>query len=93
MVLGFRKRHEMEDITPDISSSSTSLDREAMTAEVLNSLKQFERMHHLDPNLPIDELNQVDIALSAGNIEKGIEIEQVLVEENSPYPEVGQTER
>ncbi|EON98785.1 putative small oligopeptide opt family protein [Phaeoacremonium minimum UCRPA7] len=88
MVLGFRKRHEMEDITPDISSPSSSLDHEAMTAEVLNSLRQFERMHHLDPNLPIDELDQVDIALSAGNIEKGIEIEQVLVEENSPYPEV-----
>lgn len=88
MVLGFRRRHEMEDITPEITSPSSSMDNEAMAAEVLNSLRQFERMHHLDPNLPIEHLNQVDIAISAGNVEKGIEIEQILVEENSPYPEV-----
>lgn len=42
----------------------------------------------MDPNLPIDELNDVDAAIATGNAEKGIEIEHALMEDNSPYPEV-----
>ena len=34
-------------------------------------------------------LNDVDAALATGNAEKGIEIENALMEDNSPYPEVG----
>lgn len=45
-------------------------------------------MHHLDPNLPIDELNDVDNAINSGNVEKGLAVEQVIIEDNSPYPEV-----
>jgi len=52
------------------------------------SLKHFEKMHRLDPNLPLDELEEVDIALNTANVEKGAEIEQILNEDNSPYPEV-----
>jgi len=54
----------------------------------LNSLKQFEKMHRLDPNLPLDELDEVEVALNSSNVEKGAEIEQILAEDNSPYPEV-----
>jgi len=56
--------------------------------ESLSSLKQFEKMHRLDPNLPLDELDEVEIALNSSNPEKGAEIEQILAEDNSPYPEV-----
>jgi len=56
--------------------------------EGLSSLKQFEKMHRLDPNLPLDELDEVEIALNSANSEKGAEIEQILAEDNSPYPEV-----
>ena len=52
------------------------------------SLKQFEKMHRFDPNMPLDELEEVDIALNTDNVEKGAEIEQILAEDNSPYPEV-----
>jgi hypothetical protein len=45
-------------------------------------------MHRLDPNLPLDELEEVDIALNSANVEKEAEIEQILAEDNSPYPEV-----
>ena len=57
--------------------------------DALNTLKEFEKLHHLDPNLPLDELIEIDAAINTANPEKGIEIEQILTEDNSPYPEVG----
>lgn len=56
--------------------------------DLLNSLKTFEKMHRLDPNLPLEELDEVETALNTANAEKGAEIEQILAEDNSPYPEV-----
>ena len=76
----------MPNLYADASVESTI--GSATGIEALASLKHFEMMHHLDPNLPLDELLQVEAALSASNAEKGVEIEQVLVEDNSPYPEV-----
>jgi len=84
----FRKRHESEHVTPETDTTPDGEDRRASGVEALNTLKQFEKMHHLDPNLPIEELNDVDAALNDGNAEKGLEVEQALVEDNSPYPEV-----
>ncbi|KAI2637584.1 small oligopeptide transporter [Hypomontagnella submonticulosa] len=86
MVFSFRKRAAAEEVTPVSISSSEGA--EATGTEVLNTLKKFEEQHKLDPNLPIEELNDVDAAIATGDAEKGIEIETVLVEENSPYPEV-----
>ncbi len=86
-----RKRHEPEDIMPEPASIEGSVEAAgaaASGADVLGSLKQFEQQHHLDPNLPIDELNDVDAALNSGNVEKGLAVEQVIIEDNSPYPEV-----
>lgn len=81
----FRKRHEVEEIMPipgELEGNSSGVDH-------LKHLAAFEKAHKLDPNLPIDELNDVDAALATGNAEKGIEIEHALMEDNSPYPEVG----
>lgn len=99
MVLGFRKRGEPEEITPDVAPENGSGDgtppetAQASGVEALSTLKQFEKMHHLDPNLPLDELNEVDNVLAEDNAEKGVAIEQVLVEDNSPYPEVSAPSR
>jgi len=88
-MFNLRKRQESEHITPDAADTTPDgEDRRASGVEALNTLKQFEKMHHLDPNLPIDELDDVDAALDSGNAEKGLEVEQALVEDNSPYPEV-----
>ncbi|KAI8209324.1 Sexual differentiation process protein isp4 [Colletotrichum sp. SAR 10_76] len=81
----FRKRGEPEEITPYPALED---DAEATGIEPLKALAQFEKAHKLDPNMPIDELNDVDTALATGNAEKGLEIEQALMEDNSPYPEV-----
>jgi hypothetical protein len=87
MVSFFRNR-KREEVRPE-GESDGSPDGQATGVEALNTLKAFERAHHLDPNLPLDELNEVDNALNSDNAEKGLAVEQVLVEENSPYPEVG----
>jgi OPT family small oligopeptide transporter len=56
--------------------------------ESLNSVKHFEKMHRFDPNLPLDELDEVEIALNDSNIERSPEIDRILAEDDSPYPEV-----
>lgn len=80
----FRRRHEPEEITP----IPGPLEQDLPGMQHLQHLQQFEKAHKLDPNLPIDDLNDVDAAIATGNAEKGIEIEHALMEDNSPYPEV-----
>jgi hypothetical protein len=80
----FRRRHEPEHITP----IPGPLETDTPGMQHLKHLQQFEKAHKLDPNLPIDDLNDVDAAIATGNAEKGIEIEHALMEDNSPYPEV-----
>jgi hypothetical protein len=80
----FRRRHEPEEITP----IPGPLETDTPGLQHLQHLQQFEKAHKLDPNLPIDDLNDVDAAIATGNAEKGIEIEHALMEDNSPYPEV-----
>lgn len=80
----FRRRHEPEEITPIPGPLETDMSG----LQHLQHLQQFEKAHKLDPNLPIDDLNDVDAAIATGNAEKGLEIEHALMEDNSPYPEV-----
>ena len=82
----FRKRGEPEEITP--VSGPIEAQAEASGVDHFKHLREFEKLHKFDPNLPIDELNDVDAAIATGNAEKGIEIEHALMEDNSPYPEV-----
>ncbi|KAI1263905.1 OPT family small oligopeptide transporter [Xylariaceae sp. FL1019] len=81
----FRKRKTAED-APTKSNSSGEVD--ATGVEALTVLKEFEHQHHLDPNLPMEEVKAVDAALATGNAEKAADIEVSLLEDNSPYPEV-----
>jgi hypothetical protein len=80
----FRKRHEAEEIMP----VSGPIEGESTGIENLKGLKGGSKGYKLDPNLPIDELTDVDAAIATGHAEKGFEIEQALMEDNSPYPEV-----
>lgn len=82
----FRKRHEAEEVITPIPGP---LEVEASGMDRLQHLEQFEKAHKLDPNMPIDELTDIDAAIATGNAEKCIEIEHALMEDNSPYPEVG----
>lgn len=84
----FRRRHEAEIVAFDVCMAETSSEREILQSLGVASLKKFEKMHRLDPNMPMDELEQIDAAIRQGNAEKGVEIEHLIVEDNSPYPEV-----
>lgn len=84
----FRRRHEAEIVAFDVCMAENSSEREILQSLGVASLKQFEKMHRLDPNMPMDELEQIDAAIRQGNAEKGVEIEHLIVEDNSPYPEV-----
>lgn len=81
-----RKRVDHAEVTPQNGSD----DADATGVEALNHLQNFEKLHKLDPNLPLDELNDVGAILASGNVEKGVEVEATLLEENSPYPEVSE---
>ncbi|KKY37600.1 putative small oligopeptide transporter [Diaporthe ampelina] len=91
MVFGIRRRHEAEIVEFEVAE--TASEREILRSLGVASLTQFEKMHRLDPNMPIDELEQIDAAIREGNAEKGVEIEHLIVEDNSPYPEVRSTVR
>lgn len=82
----FRRRHEPEDIKP-LPAPSEGV--EVSGLEHIKSLEQMEKKaYNLDPNMPLDVLNELDAAIATGNVEKGAEIEQALMDDNSPYPEV-----
>lgn len=51
-------------------------------------LKKFRKLHTFDPYLDVDKLEAVDNVLATGDIEKEAVIEDQLLTEDSPYPEV-----
>ncbi|KAK8851665.1 small oligopeptide transporter [Apiospora arundinis] len=79
-----RKRADHSEVTPHNGNDNA----EATGVEALDHLHNFEKLHKLDPNLPLEELDDLGAVLASGNIEKGAEVEATLLEENSPYPEV-----
>lgn len=85
LIRSLRRRREGE-VKPDMDGSMVGSVEGGQAG--FASLKQFEKMHRFDPNLPLDELEEVDNALETANAEKEAEIEQILAEDNSPYPEV-----
>ncbi|KAI0487444.1 OPT family small oligopeptide transporter [Xylaria cf. heliscus] len=76
-----RKRVTAErGLTPEASSSEG--------IGTPDTLKRFEHQHHLDPNLPADEIELMDASLPRSDAEKGANVEANVVEDDSPYPEV-----
>lgn len=51
-------------------------------------LRRFRKQHKWDPFLDIDKLDNIDDALASGNAEKEAAIDESLIQEDSPYPEV-----
>ncbi|GJN67455.1 small oligopeptide transporter, OPT family [Purpureocillium lilacinum] len=51
-------------------------------------LRNFRKQHTWDPFLDIDKLDNIDDALASGNAEKEAAIDESLIQEDSPYPEV-----
>lgn len=51
-------------------------------------LRKFKKLHQWDPFLGVDKLDTVDDALRSGDVEKEAAVEESLLQEDSPYPEV-----
>ncbi|KAL2276644.1 hypothetical protein FJTKL_00797 [Diaporthe vaccinii] len=51
-------------------------------------LKKFRKLHQFDPFLDLDKLDRVDDVLAAGDPEKEAAVEEQLIIDDSPYPEV-----
>ncbi|KAI8632990.1 OPT family small oligopeptide transporter [Xylariaceae sp. FL1651] len=81
-----RKRAITEEDTTSKGSSSDGV--EASGTEALNVLKDFEHKHQLDPNLPVNEIENVEAVLATSDTEKALGVEVALIEDDSPYPEV-----
>lgn len=52
------------------------------------NLKKFRKLHQFDPFLDLDKLDKVDDVLAAGDPEKEAAVEEQLIIDDSPYPEV-----
>ncbi len=78
------RKHNMAE---DIPGANTNI-AEGSGPEALKKLQEFEKLHKLDPNLPLEDLVAVEATLDSGDAEKAAQVEADLVEENSPYPEV-----
>jgi OPT family small oligopeptide transporter len=69
-------------------TSSANFDDDAIVEDSVDQLRKFQKLHQWDLNLPIQKLNAVDVALDSDDLEKKVNVEHSLLEENSPYPEV-----
>jgi hypothetical protein len=66
--------------------TATGIDSEV--ANPAADLRKFKKLHKWDPFLDIDKLDTVDEVLRSGDVEKEAAVEESLLEEDSPYPEV-----
>jgi hypothetical protein len=56
-------------------------------ARVIEDVDKLQKLHQCDPNLPDQELQDLDEAVKTGNVEKAIEVDDTFTKE-SPYETV-----
>ncbi len=70
----------------DVEAKASGNDAQT-EAEANRALKELQRKHRWDPNLPSDTREDIDAARHAGDIQSELNLVDALTE-NSPYPEV-----
>lgn len=90
--MGFRDRISAKagDAPGDSAESTAAEIRPTVGAHHKpdRELRRFRKQHKWDPFLDIDKLDNIDDALDSGNVEKEAAIDESLIQEDSPYPEV-----
>lgn len=84
MGFSFRGKTSEQPIIVSETDQGTSSATEAPAAD----LKKFRKLHQFDPFLDLDKLDRVDDVLAAGDPEKEAAVEEQLIIDDSPYPEV-----
>lgn len=83
----FRGKGSDQPVTvTEADGSSSAIDINTTNPEA--DLKKFRKLHTFDPYLDIDKLEAVDNVLDTGDLEKEAAVEEQLLIEDSPYPEV-----
>ena len=83
--MGFSFRSKNTDTVVERVDTANSTGSDRNTEE---QLAAFRRQHRWDPFLEVEKLNAVDHVLAAQDVEKEAEIQEALIVEDSPYPEV-----
>ncbi|KAH6896503.1 OPT family small oligopeptide transporter [Thelonectria olida] len=84
--MGFKWR-KGQGTAPESDAVTTGIEvGESATPQA--DLAQFRKSHKWDPFLDIQKLDDVDNALQTGDLEKEAAVQETLIEEDSPYPEV-----
>lgn len=81
----FRGKGSDQPTVTVADGSSSAID---VSTNPTADLKKFRKLHTFDPFLDIDKLEAVDNVLDTGDIEKEAAVEEQLLAEDSPYPEV-----
>ncbi|KAL6698394.1 OPT oligopeptide transporter domain-containing protein [Trichoderma pleuroticola] len=84
--MGFRFGKSDARVETEAVSSGVDILPGGETVE--SELRNFRKQHRWDPFLDIDKLDNIDEALASGNAEKEAAIDESLIQEDSPYPEV-----
>ncbi|KAK5998758.1 Sexual differentiation process protein isp4 [Cladobotryum mycophilum] len=87
--MGFNFKSGSKSATEAVTSGAEVLP--AGSGNVESELRNFRKQHRWDPFLDIDKLDNIDEALASGNAEKEAAIDESLIQEDSPYPEVRQS--
>lgn len=84
--MGLKERFGIK--STETTGETTGADVLPNTEGTERELRRFRRQHQWDPFLDIDKLDNIDDALASGNAEKEAAIDESLIQEDSPYPEV-----
>ncbi len=80
MGFSFRRRRD--------TGSDPDSPTEGATSSADAGLQKFSRLHRWDPFLDVDKLDTVSDAIVEGDPEKEAAVEESLLDDDSPYPEV-----
>lgn len=61
---------------------------ETTGAQARHELENFRKQHKWDPFLDNEKLDTIESALHSDNAEKAMAVDETLIQEDSPYPEV-----
>lgn len=86
--MGFSFRGKTSERPVDVSEADVVSSGSDIQQNPEADLRKFRKLHAFDPFLEIDKLDAVDNVLATGDVEKEAVIEEQLLTEDSPYPEV-----
>ncbi|KAK2616194.1 hypothetical protein QQS21_000826 [Conoideocrella luteorostrata] len=87
--MGLRDRFGLrQGREPEVTASGHQIGGPGEVGDATAELQNFRKQHKWDPFLDYDKLETIDAALESGNVEKQAAVDEGIIQENSPYPEV-----